>query len=57
MEGDISKTEKEFRRIALELSDVTESAEMGHPDFRVGGKIFATLRLLPPKGVSAYSTG
>ena len=32
-----------FRRIALGLKDVVESAHHGHPDFRVGGKIFATL--------------
>jgi hypothetical protein len=32
-----------FRRIALALNDVVESAHHGHPDFRVGGKIFATL--------------
>jgi len=33
----------EFRRIALSLPEVTESAHMGHPDFRIRGKIFATL--------------
>lgn len=32
-----------FRRIALGLKDATESAHHGHPDFRVGGRIFATL--------------
>jgi hypothetical protein len=32
-----------FRRIALALDDVIESAHMGHPDFRVNGRIFATL--------------
>lgn len=32
-----------FRRIALGLPDATEGAHMGHPDFRVGGRIFATL--------------
>jgi len=36
-------TEEGFRRIALELPGTIESAHMGHPDFRVGGKIFATL--------------
>lgn len=36
-------TREDFRQIALELPDTTESAHMGHPDFRVGGKIFATL--------------
>jgi hypothetical protein len=33
----------EFRRIALSLPEVTEASHMGHPDFRVGRKIFATL--------------
>ena len=32
-----------FRRIALGLTDVIESAHHAHPDFRVGGRIFATL--------------
>ncbi len=31
-----------FRRIALGLGAI-ESAHHGHPDFRVGGRIFATL--------------
>ena len=33
----------EFRRIALSMPQASESAHMDHPDFRVGGKIFATL--------------
>jgi len=32
-----------FRRIALEFQDVVEGAHMGHADFRVRNKIFATL--------------
>lgn len=36
-------TAAEFRRLALSLPDATEAAHMGHPDFRVGGRIFATL--------------
>jgi hypothetical protein len=32
-----------FRRIALMLDGAVEAAHMGHPDFRVGGRIFATL--------------
>jgi len=32
-----------FRALALELPEAVESAHMGHPDFRVRGKIFATL--------------
>jgi hypothetical protein len=31
------------RRIALACPEAVESAHMGHPDFRVGGKIFMTL--------------
>src|SRR5436309_5904551 len=36
-------TAHEFRRIALSLPQASEAAHMGHPDFRVGGRIFATL--------------
>ena len=36
-------TAAEFRRIALSLPGAVEGAHGGHPDFRVGGKIFATL--------------
>jgi hypothetical protein len=32
-----------FRRIALSFSEAIEASHMGHPDFRVAGKIFATL--------------
>jgi hypothetical protein len=41
-------TEETFRKLALELPGTIESAHMGHPDFRVGGKIFATLRSPEP---------
>lgn len=33
----------QFRRIALAMKDATEGAHMGHPDFRVNGRIFASL--------------
>ena len=33
----------DFRRIALSFPGAEEKAHMGHPDFRVGGRIFATL--------------
>jgi hypothetical protein len=36
-------TAAEFRRLALSFPEAEESAHMSHPDFRVGGKIFATL--------------
>jgi hypothetical protein len=32
-----------FRRIALGLTDAVEQSHHGHPDFRVKGRIFATL--------------
>jgi hypothetical protein len=34
---------KDFRRIALSFEGAEESSHMGNPDFRVGGRIFATL--------------
>jgi hypothetical protein len=36
-------TPAEFRRLALSFPDAVEGAHMGHADFRVGGRIFATL--------------
>jgi 1-deoxy-D-xylulose 5-phosphate reductoisomerase len=36
-------TAAQFRRIALSLDGAEEKAHMNHPDFRVNGKIFATL--------------
>ena len=36
-------TADDFRRLALSLAGVAESAHMSHPDFRAAGKIFATL--------------
>ena len=33
----------DFRELALSFDDVEESAHMGAADFRVGGRIFATL--------------
>jgi hypothetical protein len=34
---------KDFRRIALSFEGAEEGSHMGQPDFRVGGRIFATL--------------
>jgi len=34
---------RDFRRIALSFPGAEESSHMGQPDFRVGGRIFATL--------------
>jgi hypothetical protein len=36
-------TPSDFRRIALSLDGAEEGSHMGSPDFRVGGRIFATL--------------
>ncbi len=36
-------TAREFRAFALSLPRASEAAHMGHPDFRVAGRIFATL--------------
>lgn len=36
-------TAEEFRQLALSFESAEESSHMNHPDFRVGGKIFATL--------------
>ena len=36
-------TVEAFRRMALALPEAAEQGHMGHPDFRVKGKIFATL--------------
>src|SRR5471032_2817216 len=36
-------TAEDFRRVALSLEGAEESSHMGAPDFRVGGRIFATL--------------
>ena len=36
-------TSDNFRAIALALPGAVESEHMSHPDFRVGGKVFASL--------------
>jgi YjbR len=36
-------TAADFRQIALSLPGAEESSHLGSPDFRVGGRIFATL--------------
>jgi hypothetical protein len=37
-------TEAEFRKLARAHPETEERSHMGHPDFRVRGKVFATLR-------------
>jgi len=34
---------QDFRKIALRMQDAIEGEHMAHPDFRVNGRIFATL--------------
>jgi hypothetical protein len=36
-------TPKQFRQMALRFPETEERAHMHHPDFRVAGKVFATL--------------
>lgn len=36
-------TAKEFRKLALSFPEAIESSHFSHPDFRIRGKIFATL--------------
>jgi hypothetical protein len=36
-------TAAQARRVFLDQPEAEEKSHMGHPDFRVGGKIFATL--------------
>jgi hypothetical protein len=38
-------TGAEFRRIALSMPEASEGSHFGQADFRVGGRIFATLSL------------
>jgi hypothetical protein len=44
-------THDDFRRIALGMKDAVEGAHMGHPDFRVDDRIFATLRADKERGM------
>ena len=36
-------TANKFRSLALEISGASEGSHMGHPDYRIDGKIFASL--------------
>jgi len=36
-------TASKFRCVALEIPGAEESSHMNHPDFRIGGKVFASL--------------
>jgi hypothetical protein len=39
----VGMTADDFRRLALSLPDAVEGSHHGNPDFRVDGKVFATL--------------
>lgn len=42
-DGSVAMTARDFRRIALSLDGAEEGSHMGAVDFRVGGRVFATL--------------
>jgi hypothetical protein len=44
-------TASDFRRLALGMKDAIEAAHMGHPDFRLNGRIFATIHPDPAYGM------
>ena len=44
-----------FRRIVLGLEGAVEGSHMGHPDFRVNGRIFASLHGTPQVGMAALT--
>src|SRR5262245_10570692 len=41
----------DFRRLVLALPDTQEGAHMGHPDFRLDGRIFASLDAAAARGM------
>lgn len=41
--GTGNMTAEDFRSLALSFPEASEASHVGHPDFRVRGKIFATL--------------
>jgi hypothetical protein len=49
-------TADDFKSLALSFPETIESAHMDHPDFRVGGKIFATLVLNEDRGMAKLNT-
>jgi hypothetical protein len=46
-----------FRALALALDGAEERAHMGHPDFRVNGRIFATLQADGARGMVQVPPG
>ncbi len=49
-------TPNAFRKLALALSGAVEGAHMGHPDFRAGGRIFASLTADGSRGMVKVSS-
>jgi len=47
----------DFRRLALGMDGASEGSHMGHPDFRVNGRIFATLDHEEARGMVKLSPG
>lgn len=45
----------DFRRIVLGMEGAVEGSHMGHPDFRVNNRIFATLHHDPEFGMVALT--
>ena len=45
----------DFRRMALGMEGAVEGAHMGHPDFRINNRIFATLHHDPAFGMVALT--
>lgn len=45
-------TVSEFRQLVLALKGAEEGTHMGHPDFRVGGRVFASLHGTPLNGIA-----
>ena len=55
-------TARAFRTLALSLLEATEGSHMGHADFRVRGKIFASLGpkedwAMAPGSISGWPPG
>lgn len=44
-------TAADFRRLLLALPDTQEGAHMGHPDFRMNGRVFASLDAAEVRGM------
>jgi len=47
----------DFRRIALGMTGAVEGSHMAHPDFRVNGRIFATLHPDGKRGMVKLTPG